>query len=93
MGQPEILILDEPTASIDPLKEMEMLKNFRKNLSGKTAVLISHRIGFARLADRIIMMENGKITEQGTHDELIKANGTYAKLFYTQKELYEEATA
>lgn len=92
MGQPEILIFDEPTASIDPLREMEMLKNFRKNLAGKTAILISHRIGFARLADRIIMMEDGKITEQGSHEELIRNGGTYAKLFYTQMQLYEEKT-
>lgn len=91
MGQPEVLILDEPTASIDPLKEMEMLHNFRKNLGGKTAILISHRIGFARFADRIIMMENGKIAEQGSHEELLQMDGIYARLFKVQKELYEEA--
>ena len=89
MGNPSLLIMDEPTASIDPLKEMEYLQNFRKNLNGRTAVLISHRIGFARLADRIIMLENGKITESGTHSQLLKQNGYYAKLFYEQKKLYE----
>lgn len=90
MGQPEILILDEPTASIDPLKEMEMIKDLRKNLEGKTAILISHRIGFARLADRIIVMSDGKIREQGTHQELLNKNGSYAAFFCAQKELYEE---
>lgn len=89
MGEPEILLMDEPTAAIDPLKEMELIANFRENLSGKTAVLISHRIGFARLADRIIMMENGKITESGTHEELLQRGGYYAKLFMEQKKLYE----
>lgn len=90
MGEPELLLMDEPTASIDPLKEMELIQNFRENLKGKTAILISHRIGFARLADRIVMMENGHITEQGTHEELLKNGGYYDKLFSEQKKLYEE---
>jgi ABC-type bacteriocin/lantibiotic exporters, contain an N-terminal double-glycine peptidase domain len=92
MGHPDILLMDEPTASIDPLKEMEMIKKFRKNLKGETAILISHRIGFARLADRIFMMENGRIIEQGTHEELIKLGGYYSKLFNEQKKLYNEVS-
>lgn len=90
MGEPEILLMDEPTAAIDPLKEMEMLENFRENLKGKTAILISHRIGFARLADRIVMMEDGRIQEDGTHEELLKREGYYARIFREQKNLYEE---
>lgn len=90
MGEHEILILDEPTASIDPIKEMKMLEHFRSMLNNKTAILISHRIGFARLADRIIILEKGKITEQGTHEELLSLNGHYAKMFNAQKELYYE---
>ena len=88
MGEPEILILDEPTASIDPMKEIELLHNFRTVLNGKTAILISHRIGFARLADKIVVMEKGKIIEAGTHQELIDQNGCYAEMFNMQKELY-----
>jgi len=90
MGEPEILILDEPTASIDPLREMDMVKHFRDHLKGKTGILISHRIGFARLADRIVMMRDGKITEQGTHEELLAKGGYYAALFNEQKKLYEK---
>ncbi len=90
MGEPEILLLDEPTAAIDPLLEMEFIKNLRENLKGKTAILISHRIGFARIADRIVMMNEGKITEQGTHEELLRTNGYYSKLFNEQKKLYME---
>lgn len=89
MGEPEVLIFDEPTASIDPLKEMDMIKHFRENLKGKTAILVSHRIGFARLADRIIMMEKGRICEEGTHEELLAGNGSYAAIFREQKNLYE----
>ena len=67
-----------------------MLENFRENLKGKTAILISHRIGFARLADRIVMMEDGRIQEDGTHEELLKREGYYARIFREQKNLYEE---
>jgi len=88
MGNPEILILDEPTASIDPLEELRMLENLRQYVTGRTAVLISHRIGFARLADRILVMDGGKIKESGSHEELLSRNGLYAALFNSQKNLY-----
>lgn len=90
MGEPEILLMDEPTASIDPLKEAEFIASFRTNLMGNTAVMISHRIGMARLADRIIMMKNGTIDEQGTHEELLAKGGYYAEIFNAQKALYKE---
>ncbi|AUS95744.1 hypothetical protein CDQ84_01350 [Clostridium thermosuccinogenes] len=93
MGEPQVLILDEPTASIDPLEELNMLSNIRKIISGRTAILISHRIGFARLADRIIMIRDGRIIEQGSHDELLKKQGYYAELFEAQKNLYLERRA
>lgn len=89
MGDHEILILDEPTASIDPLSEMNMLAHFKKILNNRTAVLISHRIGFARLADRIVVLDNGSVFESGTHDELLSRNGLYCKMFQIQKNLYE----
>lgn len=88
MGEHEVIILDEPTASIDPIQEMNMLADFKKILNNKTGILISHRIGFARLADKIIFMENGKIEEVGSHEELMKKNGKYNKIFKAQKKLY-----
>ncbi len=89
-GNNELVILDEPTASIDPFEELRMLERFRTIIGSKTALLISHRIGFARLADRILFMSDGKIIEQGTHQELLEIeNGKYRELFQSQKELYE----
>lgn len=90
MGEPEVLVLDEPTASIDPFKELELIQNLRDLLRERTAILVSHRIGFARLADLIVMMRDGAIIEQGTHEELLNKKGYYAEMFYAQKELYEE---
>lgn len=88
MGEPEFLILDEPTAAIDPLEEMRMLSQFKGIVKGKTALLISHRIGFARLSDRICVMEKGHIVEDGTHEELVKLHGRYYELFTAQQKLY-----
>ena len=88
MGEPEILILDEPTASIDPLEEMRMLQRFKDIVKNKTALLISHRIGFARLSDRICIMKDGAIVEDGTHNELMNEKGYYYELFTAQQELY-----
>lgn len=88
-GEPEILLLDEPTASIDPVREEQIMRILHNNMGNKTVILISHRLGFARLADRIILMENGEIVEQGSHDTLINYRGTYFNLFSKQKNLYE----
>lgn len=92
MGAPEILILDEPTAAIDPLEEMRMLNQFKDIVNGKTALLISHRIGFARMSQKIAIMDSGHITEYGTHDELLALHGRYYELFMSQKHLYMEDT-
>ena len=89
MGNHEILLLDEPTASIDPIKEMEMLQYFRQILKDRTAILISHRVGFARLADRIIVLKDGVLVENGSHEELLNRKGFYSKIFYSQKDFYK----
>lgn len=86
--KPNIIILDEPTASIDPKEEFRIIKNFRNSIVCKSAILISHRIGFAKLSDKIYVMKNGNIIEEGSHDELLAKQGEYYHIYETQKKLY-----
>lgn len=90
MGEPDVLILDEPTAAIDPIEEMRMLNQFKDIVQDKTALMISHRIGFARMSSRICIMDGGRIVESGTHEELLKLGGKYYELFTSQEQLYKE---
>ena len=83
-----ILVLDEPTAALDAKAEVEVYKRFRDMSEGKSVLLISHRLGSARLADRIIFLKDGRVAEQGTHDELIAMKGAYAKLYSIQADWY-----
>ncbi len=85
-----IMILDEPTASYDALAEERIYKMFNELTQNKTVFYISHRLASTRFCDRIIMLENGKIVEQGSHDDLIKQNGKYASLFRVQSQYYKE---
>jgi ATP-binding cassette, subfamily B, bacterial len=80
----QLLILDEPTASLDARSEHEVFERFAELTDGKMALLISHRLSTVRMADRILVLENGKIAEQGPHDQLIKIGGGYAKMFELQ---------
>ncbi|MEG4517501.1 MULTISPECIES: ABC transporter ATP-binding protein [unclassified Microcoleus] len=84
----EVLIFDEPTAALDPKTEHEIYSIFRQIAAGKTTIVISHRLGLAKIADRIAVMENGKIAEIGTHDELIASNGIYCAMFTRQASSY-----
>ena len=77
----KLLILDEPTANLDVRSEYELFSRFKQLTEEQTTILISHRFSTVRMADRILVMENGQITEQGTHDELIQSNGLYAELY------------
>ena len=84
MRDAQLLILDEPTASLDARSEFEVFQRFRELTEGKTAVLISHRFSSVRVADRILVMAEGEIEASGTHEELLAAGGRYAELFELQ---------
>ena len=85
-----MIILDEPTAALDALAEERMYMKFDELCKGKTALYISHRLASTRFCDRILVMEGGSIVEEGTHEELLRRGGVYAKLFETQAESYRD---
>jgi ATP-binding cassette subfamily B protein len=84
MRDAQILILDEPTASLDARAEYQVFERFADLTEGRMAVLISHRFSTVRMADRIVVLEDGSVTEDGTHDELLVLSGRYAELFTLQ---------
>ena len=86
----QILILDEPTAALDVQAEFEVYERFRELTQGRSTILISHRFSTVRMADRIIVLEDGKIIEQGSHAQLMAQGGTYADLYSKQASWYRE---
>ena len=84
-----IVVLDEPTSSLDPLAEADLFRNFRDLLDGRSAILISHRFSTVQMADRIYVLDKGRIIEEGSHADLLRLNGRYAHLFRTQAEHYQ----
>ncbi len=84
MREAQLLILDEPTAALDARAEYEVFQRFKELTQGKTAVLISHRFSTVRMADRILVVENGRVQEIGSHEELLAKDGRYAELFALQ---------
>lgn len=86
---PPLLILDEPTSAIDAETEYEIFNNLEKEYKHKTLILVSHRFSTVRNANKILVIEDGEITERGTHKELLKLNGKYAKMFNIQAEGYK----
>ena len=85
-----VLILDEPTAALDPIAESEIYDEYAKLSKDKTAIFISHRLASTRFSDRILLIGNQGILEEGTHEELLQKNGVYAEMFEVQKSYYEK---
>lgn len=83
-----IMILDEPTSALDPLAEAQIYKDFSKLTGDRTTILVSHRLGIASLVDRILVFKDGRIIEDGTHEELIGRNGEYTRMYKAQAEWY-----
>lgn len=84
-----IIVLDEPTASIDPIEESNIYNKFAEIAKDKTAIIVTHRLGSAKLAERIVALKNGKLVEIGTHSELMSLDGYYARLYKEQEHWYK----
>lgn len=84
------IILDEPAAALDPFSEAEIYENFNEMIHGKTAIYISHRMSSCKFCDDIVVLDEGCITERGSHEQLISLGGVYAELYQTQAKYYEE---
>lgn len=85
-----VVILDEPTAALDPVAENELYQKYSMLTEGKTSIFISHRLSSTRFCDRILLFEHGKVVEEGTHEELMKQNGAYTKMYEVQAKYYRK---
>ncbi len=85
-----VLVLDEPTAALDPIAEDDMYRKYARLSQGLTGLYVSHRLASTRFCDRILLIQNGKIAEDGTHESLLRLGGEYARLFEMQSKFYRE---
>jgi ATP-binding cassette subfamily B protein len=88
-----IIILDEPTASLDPIAESDLYNKYNDLTGNRTSVYISHRLASTRFCDRVLLIENGVISEQGTHEQLVKQGGKYSDLYEIQSHYYRYESA
>lgn len=86
----DLIILDEPTSSLDPISEIEILQQLFKQTPDKSMIFITHRLGTAYLADEILVMKNGEIIERGSHSDLLSYRGQYYEMYTSQSQLYEK---
>ena len=84
-----VIILDEPTASLSPLAEADLYKSFHNLVKNKTAIYISHRLSSSTISDKICVLQNGEVIEYGSHNELLKLNGEYTKMYQLQSKYYQ----
>lgn len=89
MGQKPLLIFDEPSAKLDPVSELVQFQSLKEIFAGRTTILVSHRVGFVKLADRIIVLKDGRIVEDGSSETLIRANGEFRRLYDEQAQWYD----
>jgi ATP-binding cassette subfamily B protein len=87
--EPRILILDDALSAVDTKTENAILGSLKRIMQNRTSIIISHRVSSAKLADRILVLDDGRIVEQGTHEELIDRNGTYRELYEKQLQTEE----
>lgn len=85
----ELVILDEPTSNLDPLAEAEIFRKYLEMAEGKTVIFVTHRMGVAALADRVVVFSGGRIVQEGTHQQLIHQKGEYARLYWEQAKWYD----
>jgi ATP-binding cassette subfamily B protein len=90
LKEADFVFFDEPTAALDPQAEKEAVQLFLRVTAGRSALLVTHRLGAARLADVIFVLKGGRLVEQGTHDELMQLNGEYGRMFQMQAAWYTE---
>ena len=81
--------MDEPTAAIDPIEEAKIYHRFAELSKDKTSFIVTHRLASVKIADKIVMMKNGKAVEVGTHEDLMALNGEYRKMYDSQRQWYE----
>jgi ATP-binding cassette subfamily B protein len=86
-----MVILDEPSSALDPLAEYNMYRNMMQASEGKGVLFISHRLSSARMANKVYLMKQGEIIEQGTHTSLMEENGEYTRMFTMQAQNYQES--
>ena len=88
MGDRPILLLDEPTSQLDPMAEADLYHEFAGMVKDKTALFITHRLASTMITDKIFVIQDGRIAEEGTHEALMESDGIYARMFQSQKQWY-----